>query len=135
MNATPEITWLVIISLVTAALWMPHILYSFATRGIFPTMGNPSPDDPPLAAWADRSKRAHANAVDNLVVFAALVLSAAALGVSTPATVLAAQIYVLARLAHFIVYVLGIPVLRTVTFLIGFFACVTIALTILMGAG
>ncbi|MCW6508778.1 MAPEG family protein [Hyphomicrobiales bacterium BP6-180914] len=44
-------------------------------------------------------------------------LIAAIAGVSTPATVLAAQVYVAARLAHYLIYAAGIPVARIFTFL------------------
>src|SRR5450432_551520 len=52
-------------------------------------------------------------AIENLTVFAPLVLVAAIIEVSTKATVLSAQIYVAARLAHYVIYAAGIPVLRT----------------------
>jgi uncharacterized MAPEG superfamily protein len=57
-------------------------------------------------------------------VFAPLVLVGAITNVSTKATVLSAQIYVIARLAHYVIYAAGIPVLRTLAFLIG--ACATV---------
>jgi hypothetical protein len=40
--------------------------------------------------------------------------------------VLSAQIYVVARLAHYVIYVAGIPVVRTLAFLAG--ACATLAI-------
>lgn len=127
MLNTPELVWLVAISAITAAMWIPYVLESFVRRGIFATMGNPSPDDPPMPAWADRAKRAHLNAMDNLAVFAAVVLAAALLGATGGSVLLAVKIYVAARLAHYVVYVAGIPVARTVTYLIGFFATLFIA--------
>jgi uncharacterized MAPEG superfamily protein len=66
------------------------------------------------------------NAIENLAVFAPLVLVAAIIEVSTKATVLSAQIYVAARLAHYVIYTAGIPVVRTLAFLIG--ACATLVI-------
>src|SRR5262249_14896530 len=120
MKLTPELTWLAIISTATALMWVPYILESFVWRGILATMGNPGPDGPPAADWACRAKRAHVNAIENLSVFATLVLVAALAGISTPATTLAAKIYAGARLGHYIVYAAGIPVIRTLLFLTGF---------------
>ena len=134
MKLTPELTWLAIIATATALMWLPYVLESFVSRGILGTMGNPSPGDPPMAGWAWRAKRAHMNALESLAVFAALVLIAAFAGVSTPATVLAAKVYAAARLGHYIVYAAGIPVLRTLLFLMGLGATLVVAFAILGGA-
>jgi uncharacterized MAPEG superfamily protein len=131
MKLTPELTWLAIIATATALMWVPYILESFVSRGILATMGNPSPNNPPPADWACRAKRAHMNALENLAVFAALVLAAALAGISTPATVLAAKVYTIVRLGHYIVHAAGIPVLRTLLFLTGLGATLIIAFAIL----
>jgi uncharacterized MAPEG superfamily protein len=131
VKAIPELYWLAFIALATLMMWAPYILESFVRRGIFPTMGNPTPNDPSPPAWADRAKRAHLNAVDNLVVFAPLVLGLAAMGANTGITLAAAKLYVFARLGHYLVYVAGVPVLRTVLFLAGIAATVVIGLAVL----
>jgi uncharacterized MAPEG superfamily protein len=133
MKLTPELTWLAIVATATALMWVPYVLESFVARGVLATMGNPSPDDPPAPGWARRAKRAHMNALENLAAFAALVLVAALAGISTPATVLAAKVYAAARLGHYIVYAAGIPVVRTLLFLIGLGAMLVIAAAILGG--
>jgi MAPEG family. len=70
--------------------------------------------------------RAHLNAIENLAVFAPLVLVGAIIDVSTNATALSARIFVVARLAHYVIYAAGIPVLRTLAFLVG--ACATLVI-------
>jgi uncharacterized MAPEG superfamily protein len=75
--------------------------------------------------------KAHNNAVENLVVFAALVLAAHALGVSTGAIATAAMVYFWARVVHVVAYTLAIPWVRTLAFAVGFFAQATIAWQIL----
>ena len=65
-------------------------------------------------------KKAHYNSVENLVVFAALVLVANAAGVSNDTTVLAAQVYFWARVVHLLAYTLAIPWVRTLAFAVGF---------------
>ena len=72
-----------------------------------------------LAPWAQRAKKAHYNAVENLVVFAAAVLSLNALGVSNDTTILACNVYFWARVVHFVVYTAGVPWLRTLSFVVG----------------
>ena len=108
MKLTTELYCLVLIALATSAMWMPHVLEGFLRRGLLVAMGNPSADDPAPPAWADRAKRAHANAVANLVVFAPLALTASHLGVSTLITAFAAKTYLVARLAHYLIYIAGI---------------------------
>jgi uncharacterized MAPEG superfamily protein len=135
MKAIPELYWLALIALATLLMWVPYIFESFIRRGIFPTMGNPSPSDPIPPAWADRAKRAHLNGIDNLVVFAPLVLSLAASSMSNGTTLLAAKVYVFARLAHYVVYIIGIPILRTALFLAGVGATVVMGLYVLSAVG
>ena len=91
----------------------------------------PDPAGTTEPAWAQRAKRAHANAVENLAVFAPLVLIAALLGISTPATITAAKVFLIARLVHYVVYTAGIPGVRTLAFLVGFGATAVFATAIL----
>jgi uncharacterized MAPEG superfamily protein len=55
--------------------------------------------------------------LENLVLFAALVLVAHAAGRSGPETALGAQIFVIARLVYAAVYIAGVPWLRTLVWL------------------
>ncbi|MCB1487243.1 MAG: MAPEG family protein [Bauldia sp.] len=130
-----ELFWLTLTVIMTGLIWVPYILDRFATRGIMGTFANPMPDSLPPSAWAYRTKNAHANAVENLVVFAPLVLILQDLGISTAATVTACAVFFWARLVHLVVYALGIPVVRTLAFLVGFGAQVVLALAILQGSG
>ena len=68
---------------------------------------------PPATGWAGRAHRAHRNMLENLVLFAVLVLSAAAAGKTNDMILLGAQIFFWARLAYAFVYLAGIPWLRT----------------------
>jgi uncharacterized MAPEG superfamily protein len=86
------------------------------------TLANPGPELAKQSDWAERMKAAHYNAVENLMVFAPLILMLHALSISTTATVAAAATYFWARLVHFVVYTMGLPVVRTLAFAVGFFA-------------
>jgi len=118
---------LVVITTATALMWMPYILNSMVVRGVMPTLDNPRDNATPLSPWAARAKRAHANAVENLVVFAVLVLTLQMAGAGNGLTSTAATVYVGARLAHFAVYTAGIPVVRTLLFVVGFGCQIAIA--------
>jgi len=75
--------------------------------------------------------KAHVNAVENLVVFAALVLAASAPGISNSAIGTAAIVYFWARVVHAVAYTFAIPWARTLAFTVGFGAQVVIALQLL----
>jgi uncharacterized MAPEG superfamily protein len=128
---TPELFWLTWTVILTGLLWVPYILNRIIVRGLVGSMANPSRNDKPHAEWATRLMFAHDNAVENLVVFAPLVLILAQLDYSTKWTVYACAVYFWARVAHLIVYTLGLPVFRTLAFSVGFAAQVVLALAIL----
>jgi uncharacterized MAPEG superfamily protein len=67
----------------------------------------------PCTGWAGRAARAHHNMLESLVLFAALVLVAVVAGRTNGTTLLGAQLFFWARLVHALVYLAGIPWLRT----------------------
>jgi uncharacterized MAPEG superfamily protein len=117
MTYTTELHALAFVATATALMWAPYVFGRMSTFGIRAPIGNPGPGYPVDPPWMDRARRAHANAIHNLAVFAPLVLVAAMVGVTTPATRAAAWTYVGARLAHYAIYTAGIPVFRTLAFL------------------
>jgi uncharacterized MAPEG superfamily protein len=72
---------------------------------------------PALDGLAGRALRAHYNMLENLPLFAALVLVAAVAGRANATTALGAEIFFFARLVHAVVYLVGIPYLRTLVWL------------------
>jgi uncharacterized MAPEG superfamily protein len=122
--------WLVLTVAMTGLIWVPYILDRTMVRGLMGAMANPSPSAKPQSAWAQRMMAAHTNAVENLVIFAPLVLAAQALSIATSATAFACALYFWSRLAHVIVYTLGIPGLRTLAFVGGFIAQAILVLAI-----
>ena len=131
MNIEKELFWLVLTIMMTALLWVPYIINRMKEMGMFTAIWHPFPDPGPKAAWAQRMMRAHENAVENLVIFAPLVLVLHVTGMGTDDTEMASMIYFYVRLAHFIVFTFAIPVFRVVTFLMGFYAQMVIGLTLL----
>ncbi|MDZ7644856.1 MAG: MAPEG family protein [Woeseiaceae bacterium] len=125
-----ELMYLTWVTALTAVLWIPYILNMIAVRGLLDAVGYPE-NPAPMAEWAQRMKAAHVNAVENLVVFATLVLVAHGLGVSNDATVLACQIYFWARVVHVTAYTFRIPWVRTLAFVAGFAAQLMLVLELL----
>lgn len=118
---TSELMSLAWVTALTGILWVPYILNMIVVRGLMDAVGYPA-EPKPLAAWAEKLKCAHYNAVENLVVFATLVLIANAAGISNETTVLACTVYFWARLVHVLAYTFSIPWVRTLAFVAGF-AC------------
>jgi uncharacterized MAPEG superfamily protein len=110
---------------VTALMWIPYILAHIINVGLMPAITYRA-DDAPKPAWAERAKRAHYNAIENLVPFAALVLVAHIINVSNAATASAAVVYFVARVAHYFLQMSGLPFGRTITFAIAWLAMVCI---------
>lgn len=127
---TRELFWLTLTVILTAVMWLPYVLNRILVRGLFGAMANPSRNDKAHAEWANRMMFAHDNAIENLIIFAPLVLILNALDYSTKWTVLACAVYFWSRLAHLIVYTFGVPILRTLTFFVGFVAQVMLILGI-----
>ena len=67
----------------------------------------------PFTGWTGRAQRAHHNMLENLLLFAALLLSAVVSHRTNSTTLLGAQIFFWARVAYAVIYVVGIPWLRT----------------------
>jgi uncharacterized MAPEG superfamily protein len=121
-----ELFYLVLVAAFTGLLWVPYILDRIAVRGIGDAVGypeNPKPQSP----WAQRLMKAHANAVENLAVFAALMLAAHAIGISNGTIAAASIVYFWARIVHAVAYTMAVPWVRTLAFAVGFFAQAAIA--------
>ena len=128
---TPELHWLVLTTLMTGLFWIPYILQRILEDGFWPALWSPQGRAHVDALWAQRMMRAHQNAVENLVIFAPLVLALHVTGANTSVTTAACMVYFVARAAHFAIYTLAIPLFRTVAFLAGFGVQMVLALTLL----
>lgn len=80
----------------------------------------------PFTGWAGRAQRAHRNMLENLVLFASLVLVAVAAQKTNSTTLAGAQVFFWARIAYAIIYLIGIPWLRTATWLVSVIGLVMI---------
>ena len=78
-----------------------------------------------------RMQRLSANMQENLVMFAAVVLVANAVGISNETTALGASIFFYARVAHAVVYAAGWPMIRPLFYFAGLYGILTILWSIL----
>ena len=91
------------------------------------TLAGNRDDLPTLSGFAGRAKRAHLNMLENMVLFTALVLIAAVANKANATTALGALIFFWARLAYAVIYLIGIPWLRTLAWAVSVIGMVMIA--------
>lgn len=120
------LTYLSLTCVLTALMWAPYILNAILVRGLVEVAGY-SENPKPLSKWAQRLKAAHYNGVENLVVFAALILAAQAAGVHDHAIDVSAVVFFWARAVHVAAYTFAVPWVRTGAFLVGVGAQLCIA--------
>ena len=129
---TTELYWLTLTVLMTALFWVPYILDRITVRGIRTAVSDTKPETGERhSVWAQRAMKAHQNAVENLAIIVPAVLVAHVLGVSNGATQTAIVVYFFARLVHFVTYTAGVPLVRTLSFAVGWAAQMTFLFAIL----
>jgi uncharacterized MAPEG superfamily protein len=130
MFMKPELmllAWAVILTLVQMLVAASGAALQY---GVMPLFGNRE-GLAPLTGWAGRAQRAHRNMLENLVLFAALVLVCAAANKTNATTLLGAQLFLWARLAYAVIYLAGVPYLRTAAWLVSVIGLVLIFLQLL----
>jgi uncharacterized MAPEG superfamily protein len=98
--------------------------------GLMPLVGNRE-NLPVFTGWAGRALRAHRNMLENLVLFAALVLVAQVAGKANAMTALGAQLFFWGRLAYAAIYLAGIPWARTGAWFVSIIGLVLIFLQLI----
>jgi uncharacterized MAPEG superfamily protein len=112
-GVTTELSILVWSVILTFVLILIPATQSVFDNGLKAQTG-PRDDLPEPSVLNKRLRRLAANMIENMVLFAPLVLAAAAAGVSNQWTVLGAQLFLGARIVHALVYAFGIPWIRPV---------------------
>jgi uncharacterized MAPEG superfamily protein len=108
----PELTLLVWATLLAVVQAVVAVQGAMMQVGL-PTLAGNREGMPEIKGWGGRAARAHRNMLENLVLFAALVLAAVAAGKTNDMTLLGAQIFLYARVAYALVYLVGLPWVRT----------------------
>lgn len=125
---TMELHYLAASAAFAALMWIPYVLNRIQVQGFTDTMGYPA-NPKPLAAWAERLRKAHGNQIENLVPFAAVVLVANAAGMLNESTATAAALFFYSRVAYALAYTFAVPWLRTVCFAGGWVAIIWILIS------
>jgi uncharacterized MAPEG superfamily protein len=114
---TPDLTILIWAVALTFVEVLVAALGAQLQVGVGPLAGNRD-EVPPLTGFAGRAHRAHRNMLENLPLFIALVLVAQIADRTNAMTLLGAQLFFWGRLAHWLIYLAGIPWLRTLAWLV-----------------
>ena len=109
---TPDLNYLVWSAVLCFVQMLVGVLGALQIAGL-PALAANRDDMPAIEGWAGRATRAHRNMLESLVLFAILVLVAKVAGRSNATTALGAMIFFWARVAYALVYVAGVPWLRT----------------------
>lgn len=126
-----ELYWLAMTLLMTSLFWVPYIINRMLEQGILNALWDRFGETHTEKEWAKRMMSAHKNAVENLVIFAPLVILIQITETNSSITAIACMVYFYTRLAHYFVFTFSLPVLRVLTFLIGFGVQALLVLTIL----
>ncbi len=127
---TTDLTMLVWSTILCLLLAVPYSMALVGRLGL-PVMAGNRENFPVVEGWIGRAKRAHMNMVENLVPFAALVLTAHVSGEANATTALGSQIFFWGRVGHAVVYYAGIPWVRTLAFAVSLVGEVMILVQIL----
>jgi uncharacterized MAPEG superfamily protein len=122
--------WSVILGLIYVL-----VAATFATqqRGLKWNAGNRDGEVKPLTGVAARAARANANFLETFGFFAALVLALMVTHQGTAHTALGAQLYLWARVAYLPIYLIGIPYLRTVVWIVSLLGLLQLLQGLLQG--
>src|SRR3954447_18471450 len=121
---TTDLTYLALTAMLTAVLWIPYIVCQVMTNGFLVPGNYVDPAPRPVPLWGTRAHRAYLNAIETFAPFAALVIVAHVAGKANGMTAFWAACYFWLRLAHAIVYLVAIPLIRTIIFTLGYVAII-----------
>jgi len=121
-----DLKYLAFTAILTASLWIPYIACQVMTNGNLTPQNYLDPTPRPVPFWGMRANRAYVNAVESFAPFAALVIVVHLAGKANATTAFLATSFFWLRLAHAVVYLLGVPYVRTVVFTLGYVAVIGI---------
>ena len=121
---TTDLTYLAYTAMLTGALWIPYVIAQVVTNVLLAPANYVDPTPRPLPVWGKRADRALMNSVEVFGPFAALVLVAHVGGKANATTAFWSMFFFWSRALHAVVYLLGLPYIRTVAFTAGFVAVV-----------
>ena len=114
---TPDLWILLCLALLTELLTIPPLIARSTAPGgvrwIFYNRDSLLEGVPP---WGERAVRAHGNLADNLAMYVAVIGMAYVTDATNETTMVAGAVLLVARFLHAVVYIAGIPYIRTAVF-------------------
>jgi uncharacterized MAPEG superfamily protein len=117
---TTDLMYLAYTAMLTAALWIPYIASQLITNGMLSPANYKDPTPRPVPDWGKRADRTYLNAVESFAPFAALVIIAQVAHKADHMTAMWSMAFFWLRVTHAVVYLIGLPFVRTVAFAAGF---------------
>lgn len=115
-----------LLGVLTILMWLPYVVARLMSWGLFDLLkgykGGFPATAPEVPLWAVRAQRAHLNMVETLPAFIAVFMAVVALkGADAEAMAslgLYVSLFLYARVAHYVIYILGLPFLRTPAYIV-----------------
>lgn len=114
-----------------AIAWVPYLLDRIMVRGLVGAMANPSPDLAPQSDWAVRAKAAHVVAIQAFSAFAPLAILAMIRIPEDGYPNILAMTFFIGIFAHYVIYAIGITLLRTLSFSLAALSTLALGLRVL----
>ena len=114
-----------------AIAWVPYLLDRIMVRGLVGAMANPSPDLAPQSNWAVRAKAAHVVAIQAFSAFAPLAILAMIRIPEDGYPNILAMTFFIGIFAHYVIYAIGITLLRTLSFSLAALSTLALGLRVL----
>ena len=117
---TLEMTYLAMYGLVLITTILIQVLISASQHGLMTLLGNR--ENLSSVGIAERAGKTVQNSIVAMALVAPAVLMLTLANLSTSGTILAIQLFLTARIAYAICFIVGITYLRTVIWIVGFLA-------------
>ena len=114
-----------------AIAWVPYLLDRIMVRGLVGAMANPSPDLAQQSDWAVRAKAAHVVAIQAFSAFAPLAILAMIRIPEDGYPNILAMTFFIGIFAHYVIYAIGVTVLRTLSFSLAALSTLALGLRVL----
>ena len=124
-----EMTYLAMYGVVLVLIILVQVLISASHHGLLTLLGNR--ESLSSVGVAERAEKTVQNSVVAMALVAPAVLMLTLANFSTPGTILAIQLFLTARIAYAICFLLGITFLRTLTWIVAFLATTYLYLSLL----
>lgn len=128
---TVELTYLLWSALLAIAQLLVGSAGTMGQVGLSSAVGNREDMPQSFPGWVGRARRAHANLLENLVVFAVLVIVAHLAERNNDMTALGALVFFWARVGFAAAYIFGVSWIRSLLWFAGFVGMIMIAIQLL----